>query len=558
LLSHLVMSENFTRPGILSGDSLPEDGKFRPLEMELKYYDGTRFLDEKEAAGVLAGLNIALPGGTMSKHAFFNILENFIRNSAKYDQDDFKDGKLLITIAVIPREGSYDFVIHDNKGNASKVLPKLEEHLASLRILDWKGAVDRSSKGLKEMLFSSVWMRPSTYEGRGFSEIINLIQSEPDGSRKLDMIRRYGFSFISVGDNLGLLLNLPAFHFSRSLDLGGVKDGSGLASHLLNFSSDIAVVRSSRREAEALGLSSRMARVYYEEDFRREDFESFVSSSGIEGGDAAIAEDTFRFKGILDRRFAAESGGNIDNVCLWLGDRKDSRRLPRDVSRIVYFERHLRNKVGGFDAYRNYACVDSISGDNFTITLRDQFEAGVTPRGSYRSWNDYILGLKIKESALTRITLIDERLFNRMMGENTGEELSCKNIRVLSARLSSFDGGNIAGVLEGNSFRDGSPRTHFLSIHLGLIEKLIQSEWSGRRWKGESVEGKAARIMEEITGHFAGPDGDIHVCIHSGRGNFSKELAGPLSSFPFLNLSALESAFSNSKYLLCQLFYNTR
>ena len=49
----------------------------------------------------------------------------------------------------------------------------------------------------------------------------------------------------------------------------------------------------------------------------------------------------------------------------------------------------------------------------------------------------------------------------------------------------------------------------------------------------------------------------VFISVHSGRGNFSKELEGPLATYPFLSLSAIENAFNNSKYLLAQLFYNT-
>ncbi len=49
----------------------------------------------------------------------------------------------------------------------------------------------------------------------------------------------------------------------------------------------------------------------------------------------------------------------------------------------------------------------------------------------------------------------------------------------------------------------------------------------------------------------------VFITIHSGRGNFSAELEGPLAGYPFLTMSSLESAFNNSKFLLTQLLYNT-
>ena len=61
--------------------------------------------------------------------------------------------------------------------------------------------------------------------------------------------------------------------------------------------------------------------------------------------------------------------------------------------------------------------------------------------------------------------------------------------------------------------------------------------------------------MQILKEFFDSPD--LYISIHSGRGNFSKELEGPLAPYPFISLSALENAFNNSKYLLAQIFYNT-
>ena len=244
-----------------------------------------------------------------------------------------------------------------------------------------------------------------------------------------------------------------------------------------------------------------------------------------------------------------------------LGDRKDMKRMPKDHKLIIYFERHLNTK-NGLGAFVDYAYADSISGGNYTITLNSLINEGITADTCrYKTWNDKLYGLKIKESALTRITLIDERLFNSMKRDGSSKELeySLKNIRILSMNLDEklSQTASIMDLFEGNAFQNGSNRTHFLSIHLGLIEKVAKSEWGKRYGEEMTIEERVTAFMEEMRKTFGGQDGNVFVSVHSGRGNYSKELDGPLATYPFISLAAIENAFSNSKYLLAQLFYNT-
>ena len=155
--------------------------------------------------------------------------------------------------------------------------------------------------------------------------------------------------------------------------------------------------------------------------------------------------------------------------------------------------------------------------------------------------------------------------------------LSIKNF-ILNI-VNEFTHGDISCILQGNNFRDGKENTLFLSIHLGLIEKMLKnSEWlnseiTGRIASRNAQERKRQRVTdrlsdervkefmrilkEKFTSYDIYNNKEIYISIHSGRGNYSKELEGPLKHYPFITLSALENAFNNSKYLLSQVFYNT-
>lgn len=594
LLSNLVMSENFTRPSILVKDSALNKDKvgehFKLIRLQVRLWNGSEFQlftgaadngsleHEKDIKNELSKLNIALPGGTMSCHAFFNVLENFIRNSAKYLQADFKEEGLVFTIDIKRNEkeaNKFNFVIFDNKKNAKKVFPVVMKQLENLRILDESGGIEKSSKGLKEMLFSSVWMRTYKYPFLTFADIISIIQNAPNGPEKLKLIEEYGFRFVSVGDsgrfldpqsasgNLGLLITLPEFNISTEFVLDELDTEKDIIAKSLEVSSDIVCFGKDIEQLTAKNgqLLSYFTRPYFESEFNENDFLDFCAKSKVITQDDQTARKVYRFKRILDKRFSLETDGDIDHMCLILGDRQDMKRVPKNHGRIIYFERHLNTKKG-LDAFGDYAYADSISGGNFTITLNSLIDAGITPATCrYKTWHDKLLGLKIKESALTRITLIDERLFNSMKDDGPKKELeySLKNVRVLNVNIEkkSAKKDALIDLFEGNSYQDGTNQTHFLSIHLGLIEKIVKSEWGKKYGKDADIEERVTAFMQELMMIFGDSNGEVFISVHSGRGNFSKELEGPLATYPFISLAAIENAFTNSKFLLSQLFYNT-
>ena len=597
LLANIIKSENFSRSSIVGNESLSKqdkiDGNFMPITLCVKLWnektgefelftgssDETIMSNETEVKNQLSKINIALPGGTMSAHAFFNVVENFIRNSAKYLREDFDKRGLVFTITIKRNETDnqlFDIVIYDNKKNANKVLPIINNQLQELAILDETGSIEKAAKGIKEMLFSSIWMRSYNYPKETFVDIIHRIQDEENPAEKIKLIEHYGFTFVAVAEsgkvekdsidkcNLGIQITLPEFSLSTSFKAKESDTEKDIIANCLKISSDIVCLspKTEKMLVKHPDFFTYFTRLFYEKQYNEEDFKAFYKSSRVlDKSDDETAEIAYRFKSVLDERFNEETGGNIDNICLQIGGgRRDTKHIPRDNKYIVYFERHLNNK--GFGNCLDFAYVDSISGGNFTITLNSLIDEGIT-KGTclYKTWSDKLLGLKIKESALTRITLIDERLYNSMEsdGEQRKLEFALKNIRVLNVNIEKEinDIENLEDLLEGNKFMDDNDSTHFLSIHLGLIEKIVKSDW-GRKKYGEDakLEDNVTRFMEDLQRIF-GKGKRVFISVHSGRGNFSKELEGPLASYPFISLSAIENAFNNSKYLLTQLFYNT-
>ena len=663
LLSYLIRSEDFTRPSIMTDGGLNPDN-LDLLYLQIRYsadcknykvFTGTNFMlpeavdpadypdvatlaSEAGIKYILSNIELALPGGNMSCHAFFNIVENFIRNSAKYLREDFhkEDGhseKSLTTNIVLRYKDSehkfIEIVLYDNKENATyykllkrtsqlnariqdtncginsffkgepnveyirtigpSIVHQLEEslivdkdillreaksivrswqkeclyeqimrRLGSIRVLDENNALDKENKGLKEMLFSAAWMRSYSFPAeKSYTDIIFDIQNEKDVSKKLGLIKEYCFSPVMVleddetlkilpedlSDNhpddglsdvlfkpacFGLSFTLPLFKKTVELDI--VNDESKMIHNCLNTYSDI--IKADLSVDCPLNLRKVFTRIY--------------PIDLCEGKTEAQI-----FREILRQRFTG-----FDDYWLSFGKRMETCGVHDDAHHIK-FDHHMKEHVqesGGLESQLVYAYSDSVSGGNFTKTMNELFDTALGQGGEYRSETDEFFVLKIKESALTRVTIIDERLSDTMEKNGSDLELTLKNIRLLNYR-DTDDIKSFTDLFKGNSFKDNKDTTNFLSIHLGLVEKIIQStEFSN--FVGEiPVPQKAEMFMSLLRESFGGEN--VFISIHSGRGNFSAELEGPLAGYPFITMSSLESAFNNSKFLLTQLFYNT-
>lgn len=649
LLTNLIRSENYSRPSIIGSSPFVEKG-VKPLYLFVRIWDGSDYKlftgstnpnvyireSETEIAAkerermtkeMLSRINLALPGGTMSCHAFFNVLENFIRNSAKYSWTDDKKSELTFTLSLTVDEQHQrvECVIYDDKhdalvtrnkiGGKATLLRDIQQRLAHMKILAEDNTIDKENKGLKEMVFSAVWLKANESEF-SFADIITMIESASP-RKKIHLIRKYAFDVLAVDDkgnpskepqaNLAIKVSLPIFSRVESLHGKKVQD-------LIKLHTD--VVEIPKNSGESLFKDRRYDQVFPRvfQDNRPTQSEINDSIKLIQNrGPERDGMEAFMLKEAINRNL-----GDIDQYFLRMAaiDEPGTDFFISPESQIV-FDTHFSTKISkkallrdyfGVDDERfilrerqgKYAYVDTISGSNFTKTLQGLFTAGLSKDLSmFKSYGDKYLSLKIKESALTRITIIDERLFNSIkwnynLGDNddaildirsTEYELMLKNIRVLNItniaaksrkKNTRLNGHRVEELpfftgsqyLANGPYADQPNASNFLSIHLGLIEKLLKSkeleseEYCGARGNNPFDENRIVRLMGLLTKTFGilSPNNSaarLHICIHSGRGNFSKELEGPLREYPFISLAALENAFNNSKYLLSQLFYNT-
>lgn len=607
LLQNLILSENFTRGPVIDGhlsplDSNGENKKNKILKLKV-IFQGYEFTgnsvdavaDSEETIKLaVSKISTAMPGGIMSIHAFYNVLENLIRNSAKYLKEDLKE-ELVFTIAIreiaadleksLPER--YEFVIFDNKANAllpisrqgektsfqnvvktflgkskemnkQTLIGKMTNELMGIKILKDNNELDKSNKGLKEIFFSTLWMRAYTYKkSKHMSDILAEIESL-EGKEKLDEIRTHAFEYVAVDDmgnvkngedgaslNLGIRFELPKFRMMENVSAEKLTDN--LIEKGLNNFTDILCVNSDYLELAS--LKTQFTRVYPHLAQNENSEEEAVSI----------------FKKILSGRF-----DDFEKYRLCMQSEQEDGFDDCDKKKYgIYFENHFADK----NRMNDYSYIEAISGENYTKTMQSIFNNSIIG-GVYNNEDksaEYF-GLKIKEAALTRITLIDERLYNDMLQNNRGWQLELKNIRVLN--LKENDGTHeslmknffnspsmkVKQLFDGNNFRDGSDATHFLSIHLGMIEKIVKDDSSWIKTfhlEKANLDDRVNKLMSWIKDTFKTSKGEVFVSIHSGRGNYSPDLDASLRHYPFISISAIESVYNNAKFLLAQLFYNT-
>lgn len=616
LLQNLILSENFTRGPVVEIEGqknlLEEGNKLIRMQVKLNDKEFTGIPDEKhenaeeQAKLMISKITIALPGGIMSIHAFYNVLENLIRNAAKYRKDEFKTItyekedpriELVITIAIreLPKEEDksgrllpirYQFVIYDNKANAfepcsaensTTLVDQMNQELRELIVWDnKKNELDKSNKGLKEMLFSTLWMRAYTYnKSETLSDILAQFDRMPIDSDDEDLarkaredkwreIKQHAFEYVAVDDDgnvqedvegkalntgkpshLGIRFELPKYRMMENVDAEKMEGDFLIEKGLNNFTDIICI----DPKSDNIGyLKSKFTRVYDEGRVENED-------------DSNLAVAVLRK--ILTKRFPG-----FNEYRLSIGSTIEKGFSENTAERGIYFWSHFDD----MNIINDYAYCEAISGENFTKTMenifKDSFKFDDDGQPIYRDADSEYFALKIKESALTRITLVDERLYKEMKAtKNKDEFLKHKNIRVLNLKsdtpgpLVKDDGTiEVTNMFDCNDFRDYGNATHFLSIHLGMIEKIVKDDSAWVKERGLENASMAERVddlMKTIKQTFKTSNGELFISIHSGRGNFSKELDESLREYPFISISALEAVYANSKFLLGQLFYNT-
>ena len=142
-----------------------EDNKF--LIEGIAQSEDVKAIKIKERKASFQGL-ITVPFGEIGKHAFFSILENIIRNSAKHGHDKIKDGKLSLYYKATKNNdnGMIDLEIYDELGTWEKAEETMhlsetdkEQSATESPLIDDDGSLVHAYMGIKEMKISAAFLR---------------------------------------------------------------------------------------------------------------------------------------------------------------------------------------------------------------------------------------------------------------------------------------------------------------------------------------------------------------------------------------------------------------
>lgn len=419
LLDYIVFSEDISKQSNLSSSSIK-------LSLKLISDNGIKFggqnkQENQKAKEEFAKLNLAVPGGILGRHAIFTIIENVIRNSAKHDKESIPEDGLTVSIKI---DKDY-LVIFDNKKNANKEIDgavlkeELNERYSKIKILS-EGAIDKSNKGLKEILISALWLNNHALAD-WFGEYESI--SNKDKNKKLSEVLRVvavddNGDMTDNGENLGYYIALDRYE-----EVYYIKDDM-VVNDKINYSSI------SRIKADIIVADK--------------DYEVFIDGNACQNEDVDIdSSDVLKLSNLYPRFYENRDGGELPpveemmkaiierntgitvkelndihihiepknytllsntsniNHCIWhaMGEARGIRKND------ILFKNHLSalkteemNRV--LAAYSDAAYIDSISGGDFTGTITQSFFL-----------QDEFNRLKVIESALTEFVIIDERIF---------------------------------------------------------------------------------------------------------------------------------------------------
>lgn len=206
ILRHIVKSEGYYRFENVEKSEKPEDddifkiekeSEHKPIELQIiqlqksevnneiyKYQKFTSVSNGDIPSSPFSKTDFAIPYGVNGRHAFLNILEDFIRNSAKHGKDKLTDLKSLIFTILVQtkadleknnieevgkvsnlsikdqlKDDEYLVSILSNKPSDINELKEIKESFAKLKLLNENGSINQENKGLKEIMICLAWLK---------------------------------------------------------------------------------------------------------------------------------------------------------------------------------------------------------------------------------------------------------------------------------------------------------------------------------------------------------------------------------------------------------------
>jgi len=649
VLDNIVRSEEIFREGIIHENETSieiqmvkvdergvlKDDKGNDLIFKSNPQKGTNYPDSSK----FTDIELSVPYGLSGRQAFLVILENLIRNAAKHSKKDLR--QLIFSIIIKDIGKSYEITIADNKQNCDRVIKafiaqnvidnnyKLKKlNILSKDRIDYN--IDRKNKGIKEILIALSWLKNE-------KEKVEYHRIEDDDNHNKEMLKIVGVDekykiyyskedIAKVADlSLGYAFTIDKylkFHKVSEVEIENLKKqhqkgDSTFSEELAKLPSAFIYVFPDTKDNNSLmdlidDVKKHLTRVvtvdseYINNDTVASLYENLIKTELCKSKELPILiaewDETGDPETRVVRKKTSESVKKPDkgkDYILYL-NHYDNRLLKEN---FIQPDEEIVCKSAEF--------VEGISGGNSTHNL-------------IRTKIDKLGYLKIVEAALTKIAIIDERMFRKFNGVTVNEDVieKVKTFKLLGAKknepfefihilkkiaekdsrfsienykdtrkqknrdaskqecikkeiIDSFDddsklidifatnfmnnyneniycnylkkkkififnhkeGSYLDFIdLNGNILpRENSDNFDFISIHLGLIDKIKEENYKNTR-----------DIITDLKKQFS----KSKLVIHSGRGGLAD-----IENIGFIPFSGIDWAVDNCKYVLAELFY---
>lgn len=519
--------EPFNSNKLLS-EKIPGLDTFRYTVVSYKQFDLAK--PEQGQLTDTADTGIAFPNDILGAHALYVIIENFVRNCAKYEGTT-----TMVTIGLLPKDYDDDLVrielfssCQKDSTAIQKVIEERNKDIEASILED--GRLRRGAWGILEMKIAASYLRKIPIEGLDSTQ-------EPPLLKAINFQQKNILGYQFYLRKPKELLVVHPDNFDSSLPQ---RAGIDYVPHSKLGASNVAFTH------RLMLLIDATEPVHCTLSMQRNRFP--LRDIAVKHDDSIVSllkqeqEKTPVIAASVWQKWSEKVRGDKEIVCeKWdtqnaVVKKEELFKVPKNGSGQVFravFHLHCRQfKPNGLDYYETYRSSTNIS------------------RVLDRRVRDASLDHELVEAVLTKIAIVDERIQgfvlkeeNKFLGEKLLVGLDKIGIRLPTKEEADLNAPNFDDQLKVSAVNWMSSRAsevHFVVVHLTILEKIYGTGAA-----------KIAGILSELK------ESTARLIVISGRGRKPEDIPDEMLFLPYSTVSQFVIE-NRSKYHLTQLLYAAR
>lgn len=597
LLSYIAKSEGLDRNQIsiefegfdglnnmdrsFDSDDLDSDGHIYKIADNHK----KKFLITKSDKAIKALQNLrefeaSFPGGIIGRQAFFSIIENFIRNSAKHSFFNKEKLRVLINIDKTCNDDLIKIIISNNLNDASEDLIKKLEFAINEEYIQGDGTIKENNKGIKEMRISAAWLRNYSGNEKFASPPILAVKPKKD---KDEVHISYEF-YLQKPWKVGIITN-KEYHIEIKSKLKRFGWDLFTPTEFKMDTRTFRFIAIDNKISEGEISVIRSKRINIDEELRYLNLDYEISTEFLNN----IYLNWYE-------HYLMEKFEILKLPVIYIKDKQELKNKLEYPERIEFTESWLdKYKQGGAIIFKDHLIsdeqlnkvweedndgrfIESITGTNSTSRL-------IRNEKLNKEWY-----CKTVESAYTNVLIIDERLWNYFSGQDekdylakkiiiptqTNKALCLKNITVCNilpisidrlgskiyslidtlgeelARFAFIEENKILSLRFEQTTDKFNNRFDFISMHMSLYDKLRVDHQSSINTF--SILQTFEKLLIKLIPWNSKPEN--HILVHTGK---SKPANDDLfNKYKYLPFASIENAIKDCKFSLSEILYSAK